>query len=201
MSLRPADAIAAAILLLGIVLPSHAETVPAPPREIYRCHALDGSQRFQDRPCRSEPGTREAAKAEDGERLALPPPPADDEGTPAREHYARYLEQLAATQREQRDAEAAANARLQAQAEADRAAAERARAEACVPRADRSGCSDDGFATPPLFYAWRPLPPVHALRPPTPVEPPRRLPRPIGPNEAPRPPLRDARSEILSLSP
>lgn len=169
---------------------------------IYRCHALSGALLFQDRPCRTAPGTREAARQADGERLELMAAPAADAGTPAAEHYARYLEQLAATRREQLAADAAASARLQAGAEADRAAAERARAEACTRPEAAAPCGIEAIDALRVFYAepWR-LPPRPAPRPQATAEPARRVPRPRGPNEPPRPPLRDARSEILSLSP
>lgn len=168
---------------------------------IYRCHTRSGALLFQDRPCRTAAGTREADARTEGERLIVMASPAADAGTPAAEHYARYLEQLAADQCAQRAADAAATARLQASAEADRAAAERARAEACSAAEAAPRCAVETVDALRVFYAepWR-LPQWPALRPP-PAEPVRRGPRPVGPNEAPRPPLRDARSEILSLSP
>ena len=194
-------------LIAAALMPPRPARAEAPTQlpslgSIYRCHSLSGALVFQDRPCRTAAGTREAARQTDGERLEVTAPPAAEAGTPAAEHYARYLEQVAADQREQRAADAAATARLQASAEADRAAAERSRAEACIGPEAASRCGIETVDAPRVFYAepWR-LPERHAPRHPVSPEPARREPRPVGPNEPPRPPLRDARSEILSLSP
>lgn len=179
---------------------------------IYRCHALDGKLVFQDRPCNTVGGTREAAANSEGEQIHVAPTPPQ-EGTSAAEHYNRYLDFVSRDRREQQAADEAEADRLRAEAEADRAAAA---AEAPAARSP-SNCSlfgpdgecvasgyllPYGYLPPPHRH---PHPPYHGpYRPPAPSVTPDNqpfTPRPVGPNPPPKRPSRDPRSEILSLTP
>lgn len=197
--------LSAALALLVAALPAAAQST------IYRCHALDGRLVFQDKPCNATDGTREAAANSEGEAMAVAPTPPQ-EGTSAAEHYNRYLDFLARDRREQQAADEAETARLRAQAEADRAAAAAAPpplrpADCGIVDAD-GNCvaSGYGFVLPYGYgYGYGP----HPHRRPdyrdgpyrSPPDNPRTGPRPPGPNPPPQPRTRDARSEILSLSP
>lgn len=174
-------------------------------RAIYRCHTLEGALLFQDKPCNTVATTREAASDREGEIVATATA-ASGSGTPAAENYARYLEFLSKDRREQQAADEAETARLRARAEADRAAAESAApARSACTRADGTGaCGIASYTELPYAYVLPvPVYPYHhgPIRAPATPVPDRQTPRPLGPNQPPRPPLRDARSEILSLAP
>lgn len=193
-----------ALALSGSAFPAAAQT------SIYRCHALNGNLVFQDRPCNTAAGTREARTDHEGEVISIAPAPVQD-GTPAVERYTRYLDFVSKDRREQQAADEARAERLRAAADADRAAAERSAATACSARGPDGSCLSDGYDPPYAFFLpqphrsyyqgpyLHPNPPYtgHAVAP----APIRRGPRPLGPNQPPAAPTRDARSEILSLAP
>ena len=162
---------------------------------VYRCHALDGSTQFQDRPCNQSAGTREAAQGLEGVRIAADaPPPAEDAAIVAA-RYRRYLDQVDADRRIAAEADSARAARLHAEAAVDAARADREALE----RGDRhDGDPFDGNRWLPVYlpgnrpFVGRPIRPLPIILAPPPPPPPG--PRPTRP--PPREP-RDVRSEIL----
>jgi len=170
---------------------------------IYRCHALSGDLVFQDKPCNTSTATREARNNSAGDVVAVAPPPGEqDSGTPAIEHYARYLDFVSRDRREQQAVDAADAARLYARAEADRASAEAAR-PACDAYASSGECLNPDYEPPYAFFLPQPrYSSYHApYRPAVPAKPISKGPRPLGPNQPPQRSTRSARSEILSLAP
>ena len=167
---------------------------------IYRCHALNGDLQFQDKPCNTAAGTREAKNNSEGEIIPAAPPPADD-ATPVVERYTRYLDLVARDRREQQAADEASAARLKAQTEAERppALAARSYRSDCSLFGPSGECVESAYQPPHAFFLQQPHYPRYPgpYRAPPPVRDPRSDDHPYNP--PPRVP-RDARAEILQIN-
>lgn len=185
----PVRLIGFALLFIGTV-----DAQPLAGSAVYRCHALDGSTLFQDRPCNQSAGTREAAQGQEGIRINADAPPPAEDGAVAAARYRRYLDQVDADRRIAAEADTARAERLRAEAQVESAHADRDSFEGPGDDVDNDEFDSDRWL--PVFlpggrrFGGRPIrPPMIAAPPPAPSGP-----RPTRP--PPREP-RDIRSEIL----